>query len=71
MPAYFMSQQGVDRVVIDKTIYTGGHDATALAGPGQQQCATRLLWPTLDTAARGMPWWSVPIGSEITFPAAL
>lgn len=31
MPAYFMSQQGVDRVVIDKAIYTGGHDATALA----------------------------------------
>lgn len=31
MPAYFMSQQGVDRAVIDKAIYTGGHDATALA----------------------------------------
>jgi phosphonate transport system substrate-binding protein len=31
MPAYFMQQQGVDRQVIDKAIYTGGHDATALA----------------------------------------
>ena len=31
MPAYFMSQQGVDRALIDKAIYTGGHDATALA----------------------------------------
>ena len=31
MPAYFMNQQGVDRAVIDKAIYTGGHDATALA----------------------------------------
>jgi phosphonate transport system substrate-binding protein len=31
MPAYFMQQQGVDRTVIDKAIYTGGHDATALA----------------------------------------
>src|SRR5258708_13832887 len=31
MPAYFMQQQGVDHSVIDKAIYTGGHDATALA----------------------------------------
>ena len=31
MPAYFMRQQGVDHSVIDKAIYTGGHDATALA----------------------------------------
>jgi phosphonate transport system substrate-binding protein len=31
MPAYFMRQQGVDKAVIDKAIYTGGHDATALA----------------------------------------
>src|SRR5260370_31611981 len=31
MPAYFMQQQGVDRTVIDKAIYTGGHDATPLA----------------------------------------
>jgi phosphonate transport system substrate-binding protein len=31
MPAYFMNQQGVDRAVIDRAIYTGGHDATALA----------------------------------------
>jgi len=31
MPAYFMQQQGVDPAVIEKAIYTGGHDATALA----------------------------------------
>jgi len=31
MPAYSMQQQGVDHSVIDKAIYTGGHDATALA----------------------------------------
>lgn len=31
MPAYFMRQQGVDEAVIDRAIYTGGHDATALA----------------------------------------
>jgi phosphonate transport system substrate-binding protein len=31
MPAYFMRQQGVDRAVIEKALYTGGHDATALA----------------------------------------
>jgi phosphonate transport system substrate-binding protein len=31
MPAYFMQQEGVDRTVIDKAVYTGGHDATALA----------------------------------------
>lgn len=31
MPAYYMRQQGVDQMVTDKAIYTGGHDATALA----------------------------------------
>jgi phosphonate transport system substrate-binding protein len=31
MPAYFMRQQGVNPAVIEKAIYTGGHDATALA----------------------------------------
>ena len=31
MPAYFMRQQGVDPAVIEKAIYTGGHDATVLA----------------------------------------
>jgi phosphonate transport system substrate-binding protein len=31
MPAYFMRQQGVDPAVIEKAVYTGGHDATALA----------------------------------------
>src|SRR6516225_12296484 len=31
MPAYFMRQQGVDQAGIDNSIYTGGHDVTALA----------------------------------------
>src|SRR5256885_428551 len=31
MPEYFMRQQGVDPDVIARAIYTGGHDATALA----------------------------------------
>jgi phosphonate transport system substrate-binding protein len=31
MPEYFMRQAGVDAEVIAKAIYTGGHDATALA----------------------------------------
>jgi phosphonate transport system substrate-binding protein len=31
MPAYYMHQQGVPRAVIDNAIYTGAHDATALA----------------------------------------
>jgi phosphonate transport system substrate-binding protein len=31
MPAYFMRQGGVDATVVDQAIYTGGHDATALA----------------------------------------
>jgi phosphonate transport system substrate-binding protein len=31
MPEYFMRQAGVDPEVIAKAIYTGGHDATALA----------------------------------------
>ena len=31
MPSYYMRQEHVDPAVIDKAIYTGGHDATALA----------------------------------------
>lgn len=31
MPEYFMRQQGVDPQVIARALYTGGHDATALA----------------------------------------
>lgn len=31
MPEYFMRQSGVDADVIAKAVYTGGHDATALA----------------------------------------
>jgi len=31
MPAYYMRQKGVPRAVIDNAIYTGAHDATALA----------------------------------------
>lgn len=42
MPAYFMRQQGVDQSVIDKAIYTGGHDATALAVANQKVDAGAL-----------------------------
>ena len=31
MPAYFMRREGVDPAVLEQAIYTGGHDATALA----------------------------------------
>ena len=31
MPAYFMRREGVDAAVLDGALYTGGHDATALA----------------------------------------
>lgn len=31
MPSYYMREQRVDPAVIDKAIFTGGHDATALA----------------------------------------
>jgi phosphonate transport system substrate-binding protein len=31
MPAYFMRKEGVDAAVLDGALYTGGHDATALA----------------------------------------
>jgi len=31
MPAYYMRKEGVDPAVVDQAIYTGGHDATALA----------------------------------------
>src|SRR5260370_19654805 len=39
MPAYFMQQEGVDRTVIDKALYTGGHDATPLAGANSKSDA--------------------------------
>ena len=31
MPAYYMRDAGIDPVTLAKTVYTGGHDATALA----------------------------------------
>lgn len=31
MPAYFMRTEGVDPAVLEKAVYTGGHDSTALA----------------------------------------
>ena len=31
MPSFYMRQENVDPMVIEKAIYTGGHDATALA----------------------------------------
>ena len=39
MPAYFMRRQGVDQTVIEKAIYTGGHDATALAVANKKEDA--------------------------------
>jgi phosphonate transport system substrate-binding protein len=51
MPVYFMRQRRVDQAVIDKAIYTGGHDATALAvankkvdaGAMDEQVFTRMI----------------------------
>lgn len=42
MPAYFLRQQGVDPGVIDKAMYTGGHDATALAVANKKVAAGAL-----------------------------
>jgi phosphonate transport system substrate-binding protein len=42
MPEYFMRQAGVDPDVIARAIYTGGHDATALAVANQKVDAGAL-----------------------------
>jgi phosphonate transport system substrate-binding protein len=42
MPEYFMRQSNVDAEVIGKAIYTGGHDATALAVANKKVAAGAL-----------------------------
>lgn len=42
MPAYYMRQAGVDPEVIARALYTGGHDATALAVANQKVDAGAL-----------------------------
>ena len=68
MPAYFMRKEGVDPAVIDQAIYTGGHDATALAVAERRVDAGALdeaVWERLVREGKVDPakvrvFWTTP-----------
>ncbi|HZX41296.1 MAG TPA: phosphate/phosphite/phosphonate ABC transporter substrate-binding protein, partial [Myxococcaceae bacterium] len=68
MPAYFMRKEGVDPAVVDQAIYTGGHDATALAVAERRVDAGALdeaVWERLTGEGKVDPakvrvFWSTP-----------
>jgi len=68
MPAYFMRKEGVDPAVVDQAIYTGGHDATALAVAERRVDAGALdeaVWERLTKEGKVDPakvrvFWSTP-----------
>jgi phosphonate transport system substrate-binding protein len=68
MPAYFMRKEGVDPAVVDQAIYTGGHDATALAVAERRVDAGALdeaVWERLTREGKVDPakvrvFWSTP-----------
>ncbi len=68
MPAYFMRKEGVDPAVIDQAIYTGGHDATALAVAERRVDAGALdeaVWEQLTQQGKIDPtkvrvFWTTP-----------
>jgi len=68
MPAYFMRRAGVDPAVIDRAIYTGGHDATALAVAERRVDAGALdeaVWERLTREGKTDPakvhvFWTTP-----------
>ena len=68
MPAYFMRREGVDPAVVDQAIYTGGHDATALAvaeGRVDAGALDEAVWERLTTerkidASRVRVFWTTP-----------
>jgi phosphonate transport system substrate-binding protein len=68
MPAYFMRKEGVDPLVVDQAIYTGGHDATALAVAERRVDAGALdeaVWERLTREGKIDPakvrvFWTTP-----------
>ena len=68
MPAYFMRKGGVDPGVVDQAIYTGGHDATALAVAERRVDAGALdeaVWDRLTREGKVDPakvrvFWTTP-----------
>jgi phosphonate transport system substrate-binding protein len=68
MPAYFMRMGGVDSAVIDLAIYTGRHDATALAvserrvdaGALDEMVWDRLIHEGRIDPARVRVFWTTP-----------
>jgi phosphonate transport system substrate-binding protein len=68
MPAYFMRKEGVDPAVVDQAIYTGGHDATALAVAERRVDAGALdeaVWERLTREGKVDPakvrvFWTTP-----------
>ncbi|HUM11534.1 MAG TPA: putative selenate ABC transporter substrate-binding protein [Myxococcaceae bacterium] len=68
MPAYFMRKEGVDPAVVDQAIYTGGHDATALAVAERRVDAGALdeaVWERLTKEGKIDPtrvrvFWTTP-----------
>ena len=68
MPAYFMRKEGVDPAVVDQAIYTGGHDATALAVSERRVDAGALdeaVWERLTKDGKIDPskvrvFWTTP-----------
>ena len=68
MPAYFMRKEGVDSAVLDRAIYTGAHDATALAVAERRVDAGALdeaVWERLTKDGKVDPtkvrvFWTTP-----------
>jgi len=68
MPAYFMRKEGVDPSVVDQAVYTGGHDATALAvaeGRVDAGALDEAVWDRLTKEGKVDPakvrvFWTTP-----------
>ena len=68
MPAFFMRKEGVDPSVVDQAIYTGAHDATALAVAERRVDAGALdeaVWDRLTRDGKVDPtkvhvFWTTP-----------
>jgi len=68
MPAHFLRKAGVDPAVVDEAIYTGGHDATALAVAERRVDAGALdeaVWERLTREGKIDPtkvrvFWTTP-----------
>jgi phosphonate transport system substrate-binding protein len=77
MPAYFMRKEGVDPAVVEQAIYTGGHDATALAVAEHRVDAGALdeaVWERLTSQGKIDPakvrvFWTTPSFADYVWVA--